>query len=74
MTTAVEPTTVDEQKLMAFVFRAVDEVGAAPNATLVVMGDKLHPDDSVSIHRHRHPQRTAKKGLDTRGYSLGQLY
>jgi 2-polyprenyl-3-methyl-5-hydroxy-6-metoxy-1,4-benzoquinol methylase len=41
MTTAVAATTVDEQKLMAFVFRAVDEVGAALNAALVVMGDKL---------------------------------
>jgi 2-polyprenyl-3-methyl-5-hydroxy-6-metoxy-1,4-benzoquinol methylase len=38
-------TTVEEQidgdKLMAFVFRAVDEVGATLNAGLVVMGDKL---------------------------------
>ncbi len=32
---------IDEQKLMAFVFRAVDEVGATLNAALVVMGDKL---------------------------------
>jgi SAM-dependent methyltransferase len=32
---------VDEQKLMDFVFRAVDEVGAALNCALVVMGDRL---------------------------------
>jgi SAM-dependent methyltransferase len=32
---------VDPQKLEAFVFRAVDEVGATLNAALVVMGDKL---------------------------------
>ena len=32
---------VDVDKLMAFVFRAVDEVGAALNAALVVMGDRL---------------------------------
>jgi len=32
---------VDGEKLMQFVFRAVDEVGAALNAALVVMGDKL---------------------------------
>jgi SAM-dependent methyltransferase len=32
---------LDEQKLMEFVFRAVDEVGATLNAALVVMGDKL---------------------------------
>lgn len=34
-------TDVDTDKLMAFVFRAVDEVGATLNAALVVMGDKL---------------------------------
>jgi len=33
--------TIDPDKLMAFVFRAVDEVGAALNAALVVMGDQL---------------------------------
>jgi len=32
---------LDEQKLMDFVFKAVDEVGATLNAALVVMGDKL---------------------------------
>ena len=36
-----EPLALDEQKLMDFVFRAVDEVGATLNAALVVMGDKL---------------------------------
>jgi hypothetical protein len=35
------PVTIDPDKLMAFVFRAVDEVGAALNAALVVMGDQL---------------------------------
>ena len=40
--TAVEPAVeVDGDKLMQFVFRAVDEVGATLNAALVVMGDKL---------------------------------
>jgi len=34
-------TEIDEGKLMQFVFRAVGEVGAALNAALVVMGDKL---------------------------------
>ncbi|HET9649356.1 MAG TPA: class I SAM-dependent methyltransferase [Microlunatus sp.] len=33
--------TIDSDKLMAFVFRAVDDVGAALNAALVVMGDQL---------------------------------
>ena len=32
---------LDEQRLMSFVFRAVDEVGATLNAALVVLGDKL---------------------------------
>lgn len=41
MTTAAEPLAIDTEKLMAFVFRAVDEVGATLNAALVVMGDKL---------------------------------
>ncbi len=38
----VSPTVeVDGEKLMQFVFRAVDEVGATLNTALVVMGDKL---------------------------------
>ena len=39
MTTTETP--LDEQRLMSFVFRAVDEVGATLNAALVVLGDKL---------------------------------
>jgi 2-polyprenyl-3-methyl-5-hydroxy-6-metoxy-1,4-benzoquinol methylase len=40
--TEVQPAAeVDGDKLMQFVFRAVDEVGATLNAALVVMGDKL---------------------------------
>ena len=34
-------TDVDMDKLMSFVFRAVDEVGATLNTALVVMGDNL---------------------------------
>src|SRR4051794_3638540 len=41
MATIDPPAAVDGDKLMQFVFRAVDEVGAALNAALVVMGDKL---------------------------------
>jgi hypothetical protein len=36
-----QPVEVDGDKLMQFVFRAVDEVGATLNAALVVLGDKL---------------------------------
>lgn len=32
---------IDQDRLMSFVFRAVDEVGATLNAALVVLGDKL---------------------------------
>ncbi len=41
MATVMEQTELDPQKLERFVFRAIDEVGAALNAALVVMGDKL---------------------------------
>jgi SAM-dependent methyltransferase len=41
MATLEQPVAIDEDKLMGFVFRAVDEVGATLNAALVVMGDKL---------------------------------
>jgi 2-polyprenyl-3-methyl-5-hydroxy-6-metoxy-1,4-benzoquinol methylase len=41
MSTVEQPVEVDGEKLMQFVFRAVDEVGATLNAALVVMGDKL---------------------------------
>ncbi len=41
MSTTAPAAQVDEDKLMQFVFRAVDEVGATLNAALVVMGDKL---------------------------------
>ena len=41
MATIEAQPALDEQKLMDFVFRAVDEVGATLNAALVVMGDKL---------------------------------
>jgi SAM-dependent methyltransferase len=41
MTTIEQPRALDPDKLMSFVFRAVDEVGATLNTALVVMGDKL---------------------------------
>jgi SAM-dependent methyltransferase len=40
-TTPVNEPTVDGDRLMAFVFRAVGEVGATLNTALVVMGDRL---------------------------------
>src|ERR1044072_6298647 len=41
MTTTDTTVKVDQDALMAFVFRAVEEVGAALNCALVVMGDQL---------------------------------
>jgi hypothetical protein len=41
MTTTEQPAAIDGDKLMQFVFRAVDEVGSTLNTALVVMGDKL---------------------------------
>ncbi len=41
MSTIEQPVEVDGDKLMQFVFRAVDEVGATLNSALVVWGDKL---------------------------------
>ena len=41
MATVEEQPAVDGDKLMGFVFRAVDEIGATLNTALVVMGDRL---------------------------------
>ena len=41
MTTTQNPPTIDMDKLMGFVFKAVDEIGATLNCALVVMGDRL---------------------------------
>jgi len=41
MSAVEQAVEVDGDKLMQFVFRAVDEVGATLNAALVVIGDKL---------------------------------
>jgi SAM-dependent methyltransferase len=41
MTETEQPAVIDTEKLMGFVFRAVDEVGATLNTALVVMGDRL---------------------------------
>jgi len=41
VTRTEQAVQIDEDKLMQFVFRAVDEVGATLNTALVVMGDKL---------------------------------
>src|SRR4249920_3514519 len=40
-TTPTSEPTVDGERLMAFVYRAVGEIGATMNTALVVMGDRL---------------------------------
>ncbi|TDO44990.1 methyltransferase family protein [Kribbella sp. VKM Ac-2527] len=46
--TTDQAVAVDGDKLMAFVFNAVGEVGATLNAALVVMGDKLGYYDALA--------------------------
>ena len=50
MTTTRAPAQIDTDKLMAFVFRAVEEVGATLNCALVVMGDRLGYYRDLSEH------------------------
>ena len=61
MTTTQEPTQVDTDKLMQFVFRAVDEVGATLNAALVVMGDKLGYYRDLADHGPSTPRALAER-------------
>ena len=51
MTTLDQPVVeIDHDKLMAFVFRAIEEVGASLNCALVVMGDRLGYYRSLAEH------------------------
>jgi SAM-dependent methyltransferase len=63
MTELKQGREVDVDKLMAFVFRAVDEVGATLNAGLVVMGDKLGYYRAMAAGEPTTPSRLAE---DTR--------
>lgn len=58
--TTTEPA-VDGDKLMAFVFRAVEEVGSALNAALVVMGDKLGYYRALAAHGASTPAALAER-------------
>jgi SAM-dependent methyltransferase len=53
------PVQIDTDKLMAFVFRAVDEVGAALNCALVVMGDQLGYYRDLAAHGPTTPSELA---------------
>ncbi|MET0900220.1 MAG: methyltransferase domain-containing protein [Mycobacterium sp.] len=59
--TPAAAATVDPDKLMAFVFRAVEEVGAALNCALVVMGDRLGYYRSLADHGASTPAELAQR-------------
>lgn len=62
MTTTPSPTRqLDPDALMSFVFRAVDEVGAALNAALVVMGDELGYYRALAEHGASTPHELADR-------------
>lgn len=69
MTTIQEPAQVDTDKLMAFVFRAVDEVGATLNAALVVMGDKLGYYRDLAAHGPSTPSALAERTATSEPYA-----
>jgi SAM-dependent methyltransferase len=61
MSTTAQATEIDTDKLMSFVFRAVDEVGATLNAGLVVMGDKLGYYRDLAAHGPSTPAQLAER-------------
>jgi SAM-dependent methyltransferase len=61
MTTISTTTPVDPDKLMAFVFRAVEEAGAALNCALVVMGDRLGYYRALVDHGPSTPTELAER-------------
>ncbi len=61
MTTQNAAPAVDPDKLMAFVFRAVEETGAALNCALVVMGDRLGYYRSLAEHGASTPAELAQR-------------
>ena len=55
------PTEVDHDTVMAFVFRAVGEVGASLNTAMVVIGDKLGYYRSLADHGPTTPAELAER-------------
>ncbi len=60
-TEAAGADTVDGDKLMAFVFRAVEEVGSVLNGALVVMGDRLGYYRALAEHGPSTPAELAER-------------
>jgi SAM-dependent methyltransferase len=65
----VETPAIDGDKLMQFVFRAVDEVGATLNAALVVMGDKLGYYRDLAAHGPTTPAQLAERTATAEPYA-----
>lgn len=63
------PPAVDTDKLMSFVFRAVDEVGATLNAALVVLGDKLGYYRDLAAHGPTTPAQLAERTQTAEPYA-----
>lgn len=61
MNTISTTAPVDPAKLMAFVFRAVEEAGAALNCALVVMGDRLGYYRALAEHGASTPTELAER-------------
>ncbi len=60
---------IDPDKLMAFVFRAVDEVGATLNTALVVMGDALGYYRAMADGRPTTPAELAEQTSTSEHYT-----
>src|SRR5215471_19093119 len=60
---------IDPDRLMAFVFRAVEEVGAALNGALVVMGDRLGYYRSLAEHGSTTPAELAARTKTSEHYA-----
>lgn len=61
MTTTQNQPTIDMDKLMGFVFKAVDEIGATLNCALVVMGDRLGYYRALADHGPLTPGALAER-------------
>src|SRR5579859_4020174 len=64
----IEEQQLDVDKLMSFVFRAVDEVGATLNTALVVMGDKLGLYRALADSGGLAPAEVAQRTATTERY------
>jgi SAM-dependent methyltransferase len=60
---------IDSDKLMGFVFKAVDEVGATLNAALVVMGDRLGFYQALADHGPSTPAELAERTSTDQHYT-----